>query len=774
MAKITRIPVVVPLTTREIANQANSYLTDSALVNCMVETSQDKKRYAIRRPGLNPFINYGSNLQGQGLFFYKSTLFAIQNNTLYNIAGGSSYGADGTAWTLGTAPIWPAREWLGSCVFNNQVFIFGGESTGAKLLNDVWSSPDMVNWTQVASAAPWSQTTRIVTVVLGGLIYLFPDGTGQVWSSPDGANWSLVTGTGPWIANTGFNVVAFGTGMYFMGGHDGSGYRNTVYYSPDGSNWSTLQQLATFPVRAFFALLSFKGKMWVLGGNNGGDINSVYSSVDGQTWVSTGTLPANRSDAAACVYSGKMWIVGGYNGAATTTVYSTPDGIAFTTVTGAYGGTAITAAALIPFRTPPSVGSNGALAMWLIGGLLGGATFTNQIYYSTPNVNFPASISITTPGASTEQFQTDTQRLGDYLIIKNNESAFVLSQGSFTQITDQNYPLLTVPGVVNLDDTIYVMDPNGVIYGSNLSDPFHWSALNFITADFTSDTGVMLVRYLQYVLALKSTSMQFFYDAGIFPGSPLLPIPNYNLKIGCSSAGSVVRMNNTVVFMANSATAGRYIAVLNGNLPQSVSNPDVNRILNSWDALSPVYSWGSRINGHDIYVLSVRASSPFFVRFTLMYDFTENHWGIWTNPDGTDIYDGINYATDTVADYVQSLKTGIIYLIDPNYYLDNLSTFTATGYLDKVDGGTIKRKFGTAITAIGDQTPIASGANPLQISWSNDDGQTYNTASALSVDLTSQRPRLPRQGSFFRRRYRFDHATNNRLRLEALELELDD
>src|SRR6202789_2216613 len=46
------------------------------------------------------------------------------------------------------------------------------------------------------------------------------------------------------------------------------------------------------------------------------------------------------------------------------------------------------------------------------------------------------------------------------------------------------------PGSVELDGTVYVMDINGSIWGSDLKNPANWTATNAIQADSESDQGV--------------------------------------------------------------------------------------------------------------------------------------------------------------------------------------------------------------------------------------------------------------------------------------------
>jgi N-acetylneuraminic acid mutarotase len=52
------------------------------------------------------------------------------------------YSADGKTWTQATAAAaFPARASHSSVVFNNEMWVIGGENKSANPLDDVWESP---------------------------------------------------------------------------------------------------------------------------------------------------------------------------------------------------------------------------------------------------------------------------------------------------------------------------------------------------------------------------------------------------------------------------------------------------------------------------------------------------------------------------------------------------------------------------------------------------------------------------------------------------------
>jgi N-acetylneuraminic acid mutarotase len=86
----------------------------------------------------------------------------------------------------------PPRSSAESVYFNGKIWILGGHSTGGQNLNDVWSSSDGINWTQVTANAPWSARLEHTSIVFNNKIWVIggmDDNSGllnDVWSSSDG------------------------------------------------------------------------------------------------------------------------------------------------------------------------------------------------------------------------------------------------------------------------------------------------------------------------------------------------------------------------------------------------------------------------------------------------------------------------------------------------------------------------------------------------------------------------------------------------------------
>lgn len=199
-----------------------------------------------------------------------------------------------------------------------------------------------------------------------------------------------------------------------------------------------------------------------------------------------------------------------------------------------------------------------------------------------------------------------------------------VSSSGFIEITDPDYPAETVRGIVYLDGTYYVLTPTARIYGSEINDPFSWSALNVISVLAEPDLGIALFRQLNLIVAFGEYSTEFFYNAANPTGSPLLPYSSAFLEIGCANANSIAQAENTLYFMGKAKQKGRSIYLLEGTNPKAISNAFVDRILNDDDLLQ-VSSYFIKISGHGFYILSLPSTG-----ITLVYDATTGEWGKWT------------------------------------------------------------------------------------------------------------------------------------------------
>ena len=459
---------------------------------------------------------------------------------------------------------------------------------------------------------------------------------------------------------------------------------------------------------------------------------------------------------------------------------------------------------------------------------------------STATVTLPSAVNWQTGSSVTISGAAQSEYNGTFTIVVTDATHFTYTvtgtpatpaTGTITAKGGRT----TVPGIVYLDGYFFVMDENAVIYNSALSDPTAWNALDFISANIEPGSGVAIAKAQNYLIALKSWSTEFFYDAANPVGSPLSPVMNAFTLIGCASGDSVASIDGTIAWVSKTRQKGRAVHIMAGLEQQKVSTPDIERILNA-DALTNVYAYGVKISGHTFYVLGLKDSG-----ITLVYDFTSQSWALWTSmtaqatkPCTIVSADGVATVTCaahgysdgdpvTIAGASQAEYNGTqqVRYVDANTFKFAISgspaspatgTITATGYdetyfkftkyvycagrdlvLHETTGElceiteAVYQDSGNPINFLartgkidGDTIErktnsqlkvIGNKIGGIAMVRWSDDDYTTNSAYR-PIDLSSEQARLSRLGSFRRRSYELRHVGNTPVQVAALELDI--
>jgi hypothetical protein len=216
---------------------------------------------------------------------------------------------------------WEGRHTGGYVVYDNKMWLVGGDANQGHYQNDVWNSTDGVNWTYVnqGNPVPWLDRVLHYTTVFDNKIWVmggqkmtlaeFVPGPDEfyndVWNTTDGVNWTQVTPQAPWVERgiIGGSVV-FNNKMWVIGGgtYDTPSapdreYYNDVWSSVDGLNWVQEATSSPWDPRQYHSVTVFDGRMWVVGGYNDSDLNDVWNSVDGVNWkkVYASPFPARHA-----------------------------------------------------------------------------------------------------------------------------------------------------------------------------------------------------------------------------------------------------------------------------------------------------------------------------------------------------------------------------------------------------------------------------------------------------------------------------------------------
>lgn len=625
-----RRPLTIALVSRD-----STAAKDGRLTNCYSEKAPDGP-IVIKRCGCTTISSTGIGCAQAAVTYRNEALFIKGDSVYQNFVVTPS----GATWTSGSSnPFSGARVGSAAVALGDYLYVIGGGNASG-LFADVWRSSDGVTWTQITANGGFGARAFHVVLafnsklwIMGG--YKASNGAGNqytlpdddVWSSTDGITWTLVTAAAGWAARGQFAGCVYNEQMVIAGGIDSTLF-NDVWISTNGVTWTQQTAAAAWAARKGFGLVSHNGALILTAGSKGtpaSDDDIWQSSNNGVTWtlVTATSGFGVRYHHSTLSFANRLWVAGGLNDAGTVKTdvwYSENNGLTWTQATAsAWTSRAAMAAAVF------------SDTLFVYGGGTANISFGDVYPAVRSDVLFAAdatavAIVITpAPPRACLPFQIAvipaSGAIPSTIFLKNADVAYTFDGTAFTKVTDPDYPAATVYGVAYLDGTIYVMDSQGIIYGSDLAAPTSWDALNFISANAESDAGIAIASHLDNVIAFKEFSIQFFYDAANPTGSPLARMSGSLLKVGCASANSIAYNANTLFFMSRVKNQkGRSVMKFEGTTPSVISTPWVDRILEA-DDLDTVYAFCVGISGHSFYFLTLKSSE-----MTLCFDNTTGEW----------------------------------------------------------------------------------------------------------------------------------------------------
>lgn len=372
-------------------------------------------------------------------------------------------------------------------------------------------------------------------------------------------------------------------------------------------------------------------------------------------------------------------------------------------------------------------------------------------------------------GAGFYEFINGTNQ--KFLIVLDGNNGWVINTAyTVTRITSANFPTPHWPKAAVMDGYLFVAKfGTADIYNCNLVDPLTWTAGSFISAEAAPDNLVALCRQNNYIVAIGDTSMEYFYDNGTTPGTPLARNVSATHQIGCPAPETLVNAEEQLVFVGQTQMGGYTVWLMNGLTPTEISNEVVRQSISA-EGGSLLYATGYciRSKGHKFYVLNLS-------HVTWVYDFETQMWHQWTGDTVTGGFQG-RYATDgpNGGPILLDRATGMTYEMRDSVTTDATGSSTTTPIIstaisEKMDFGNMNSKFMHRLTLVCD---VPQGTTPsCSLSWTDDDYQTYSTARTLTISNTM--PSITQLGRFRRRAFKLVYSDAYPLRLEGLEVDIN-
>lgn len=417
--------------------------------------------------------------------------------------------------------------------------------------------------------------------------------------------------------------------------------------------------------------------------------------------------------------------------------------------------------------------------------------FNNDTIYK----NSHASVVSASPTAGTKKCKF--LEAGVYLVLldaENNEGWTITTGDVVAAISDVDFPSTLAYGGAVLDNYLFAMDKDGVIWNSSVNDPTVWAALDFLEAERETDAGVYLGKHHDNIAAYGSRTLEFFWDSANASGSVLSRRQDAAYQIGCTSGESVWEEGDRSFFVGNDFSGALKVFTLENFAVKKVSTSSIDSYLTQVVTKNGYFINGSGFSagGHTYYVLNVYLTpSDSEPTVSLVLDDTTGLWGEWTTTvNGLTNFPLMAWSTrnGTQSRYGEGvLFNGDLITINDNFSPQDTilaSTYVTTGYVQsgyvlessetgtainlnirtgQSDGGDDVKKTLPHIRHVADKTTTSQN---LTIKWAKENNASFSSGKTID---TSKFQRLNRLGSFRRINFELDYSGTEALRLEALE-----
>lgn len=201
---------------------------------------------------------------------------------------------------------------------------------------------------------------------------------------------------------------------------------------------------------------------------------------------------------------------------------------------------------------------------------------------------------------------------------------------TITQVGNNGGGNVAGGAITFLDDFIVSLDvaTNNRVNVSNLGDGTTWNALNFIVRSGSSDLATWLEQLNGQLWIFGQKNIEVWYNAG----NPLFPfarVPGATLNLGLLSQYTVVRFQNTIMWLGTDDRGYAQVYMTQGTAPVRVSNWAIEQIIASrfranGNNPGAFTAFGYEEAGHTFFCLN--AASQALGLSMLVYDLTTGLW----------------------------------------------------------------------------------------------------------------------------------------------------
>jgi hypothetical protein len=356
-----------------------------------------------------------------------------------------------------------------------------------------------------------------------------------------------------------------------------------------------------------------------------------------------------------------------------------------------------------------------------------------------------------------------------YVVITDGQTLWLDTGSVVTQVVDADLPVPHVPCPIYLDGYIFLAKANtSDIYNCDVDVPTSWTPGNFISSEMSSDYCVKLAKSKNYLVALGTSTLEYFWDAGNASGSPLTrnesPFRNVGYLTGFAQTA------DKIFFVGQDLNSNVAVYLLEEFSVKKVSNSIVDRTLQTATTIENIKSnvYLNRdgciisVDGHTFYVLVTPTT-------TWVYDIDEKHWYEWRDSAGNGLDIQAAWSMYSGEQFVAIGNQSNISFLDQGIYQDFGTNFSCSYTTEDIDADTVNTKFCYRFTLLSDKYNNTGSSN-CDISWSDDDWAS--TQGPRQVNIFDDLACIRQLGRFRTRSFRISYTDNYPIRITSFEIDL--
>lgn len=331
-----------------------------------------------------------------------------------------------------------------------------------------------------------------------------------------------------------------------------------------------------------------------------------------------------------------------------------------------------------------------------------------------------------------------------FVIPGDNQSWIYTVIGGLAQITDADF---VTSATVTFIDSYFVFSrkDSAQFHISAVNDGTVYNALDFATAESDPDLLISAVKINDQLWLFGEISTEIWHNTGnsTFTFEKII---GATIDRGCAAAGSIVRIDNSVMWLGDDGIFYRA-----ADAPLRISTHAIETSISGYIKIDDARSYTYVDRGHTFYVTTFPSEDV-----TWVYDVSTQMWHR-RKSDGVGRHFGSEYVKFRRNKLVGSFNSGIIYKYDNLVYTDNGSTILRTRVEKPIFGDT-RRMFMPELQVDfegGVGLTTGQGSDPqAMLSWSDDQGKTWSNEIWASIGKKGDgttRARWTRLGQFRQR-----------------------